>query len=216
MPKDHHNFLNGHADGAANGLSNGAATGYIGDQEPPDNTASPRQKRPWGLIAFLFFTLFAAIYWAYKNYTKIELGAPFEGKIETLAALQKQATTSPEEPYLRAKLLIMKSDTPELDALFFSVPEEIRAQNLEEVGSVAFIHCGERNVGEYTNGSPAIQLFCGATLIDNDLQKIVGQKEVLGPPPQFFTKNDSGSSKAFGGAANTQLLLDWMLSLPRR
>jgi hypothetical protein len=198
----------------SNGYTNGHANGHAKDHLRLAAPGEPRPRRRWWLSALALALALGFGYWVYHRRERSSALQPFEERLPDFAAARESASPAAGEPYLRGKLLVMKRDAPEIDGLFFELPEELRAAGPAEVGSVAFVACGEIEVGRYEGGSAAIQSYCEAALLDLEARALVGERRVLGPPPPYHTSSAHG--KVYGGAADKGRLVEWLAKLPRR
>jgi hypothetical protein len=139
----------------SNGYANGHANGHAKGHPQPAAPGEPAPRR-WWLVALAAALALGFGYWLYRRQQQSDALRPFEGRLADFAAAGATAAPAAGEPYLRGKLLLMKRGVLEVDGLFFELPPELRASEPAEVGSIAFVACGEIQFGQYTSGSAAM------------------------------------------------------------
>jgi hypothetical protein len=81
------------------------------------------------------------------------------------------------QPYLKGKVVLVDRNKRELDDLHRGMPDELRAENLGEVGTVVWLEWDHK----WVRGSKAP--VCKVTVIDRARNVVVGENTFEGDPP---------------------------------
>jgi hypothetical protein len=112
--------------------------------------------------------------------------------------------------YLKGKVVIIdKDDGGTIDSLNSSLPEVLRANSPEEVGTVVWLNWNEERVGTYQGGGGAYVYTCVMTIIDRTSSSKVAVKRFRGGDPPYITYSHSG----YGSRPD---IISYLTNLPRR
>lgn len=106
-----------------------------------------------------------------------------------------------------------------IDDIYFDLPDSLRANSPEEVGTVILLEWGRNILAEYEGGSVAAQITCLVSVIDMKKDVIVGRQSFGGSPPETpEVRSCVGSSgcKSIYGSAPTQNIVEYISKLPRK
>jgi len=123
-----------------------------------------------GVIVLLL--AFAVGYYLYRE----SVLAPFKPYLSEYLSF---SATQQGEPYIRGKVITVDTRRKAVDHLYFDLPQELRATQPEEVGTVVWVECTSvttvvRRVGGSTNNT--VDYRCEVSVIDKAASAIVGQK----------------------------------------
>ena len=123
-----------------------------------------------GVIVLLL--AFAVGYYLYRE----SVLAPFKPYLSEYLSF---SATQQGEPYIRGKVITVDTRRKAVDHLYFDLPQELRATQPEEVGTVVWVECTSvttvvRRTGGSTNNT--VDYRCEVTVIDKAASAIVGQK----------------------------------------
>jgi len=112
-----------------------------------------------------------------------------------------------ESPYISGKAVIV--DERGMSKLHFDLPEEIRANDPKDVGTLVFMACKLEAVGYYSSsGAPASETVCEITLTD------LKRKVVINKHP--FREGAPDSPYSGGAWPRTDAIVKFIGGLPRR
>ncbi len=109
-------------------------------------------------------------------------------------------------PYLTGKVVLVDRNKRELDELHRSLPAELRAETLSEVGTVVWLEWDHK----WIHGSKAP--VCKVTVIDRGRNVIVGEGYFEGDPPPMPNAIDRLPVER----RPDREIMGWLKSLPRR
>jgi hypothetical protein len=123
-----------------------------------------------GVIVLLL--AFAVGYYLYRE----SVLGPFKPYLSEYLSF---SATQQGEPYIRGKVITVDTRRQAVDHLYFDLPQELRATQPEEVGTVVWVHCTSvttvvRRVGGSTNNT--VDYRCEVSVIDKAAAVIVGQR----------------------------------------
>lgn len=110
------------------------------------------------------------------------------------------------QPYLKGKVVLVNLHKRELDDLHRFIPEELRAESLNEVGTVIWLEWDHK----WVRGSKAP--VCKLTVIDRARNLIVGESYFEGDPPPMPNLIDRFPVER----RPDREITTWIKSLPRR
>lgn len=143
-----------------------------------------------GLVVFLGIILWAIFSGIRGRYQDFVLNRRFSVHLEEYLDLP---TLNAEEnlAQFEGKVVVVNRVNGKLDKLYFSLPEEIQANDDGEVGGIVWLECQNRQVGRYEDGARAFQSHCEVTVVERGKMAIAGQETFVGPAPSF-TKSSGG------------------------
>jgi hypothetical protein len=170
------------------------------------------------LVGFLVVRLAASFLQARETFRQEDaLLARFAPAIETYLALA-ESPKAKGDPSLRGKLVTIDVDKRAVDSwTHFKLPEALRAESPDEVGTIALVKWGWRHEGSYLTqdtGEKVGEAYTGVgavTLIDLASRTIVGQRSFEGDPP-------AGGLRRVGDYRSERpmfAIVDYLARLPR-
>lgn len=120
---------------------------------------------------------------------------PFETHLDAYMKESKGMEPTPGQK-LAGKLITVDINERKIDYLYFDLPDNMRADNPEEVGTIVQLNWGKNQVGEYTGGKPAWKQYCFVSVMDKASGKLFFQNVFEGsdPPSTIKSSQSSGSS----------------------
>ena len=111
----------------------------------------------------------------YLKYCESRL-APFKPHLNEYLAF---SMVQQGEPYVRGKVITIDTRRKAVDHLYFDLPQELRATQPEEVGTVVWVNCTStttvvRRVGGSTNNT--MEYRCEVSVIDKAASAVVGKQ----------------------------------------
>ena len=111
-----------------------------------------------------------------------------------------------------------EAQEPELDNLYFDLPERLQASEPEEVGTLVAIDWGHSIEETYEDGSVSVRTLTRLSLIDLDTGTLVGLKTIEGPDPDApetrTCVGSGGCDNVLGGLPDEEIV-DYLESLPQ-
>jgi hypothetical protein len=97
---------------------------------------------------------------------------------------------------IRGKILPINMNKMEIDQVYYDLPDQIRATNPNEVGTLAWLEWEAIPVGQYYTGK-GYTYKCTLWLVDNSNSVIIARNEFLGtdPPEQKSWRGDAYGMK---------------------
>jgi hypothetical protein len=189
------------------------------EETPPENQHPHREEIPFGetfqfeekspskvrKIVPLFLWLAAVALAAGFAYYSSQKTSAFENRVaeeaRNLNAQTNQFVFSKDAPRekkgtVKAKVLPLNAKTKEVDSLYYSLPDDLRPANLEEVKTLLWLDCQPGEAGSYEDGSMAYRDKCNAYLVDRNTSKVVQVQDFSGELPPL--KKQWGSRYASG------------------
>lgn len=121
--------------------------------------------------------------------------AVFETKIAAYAE-QKWDSATQKRNVLIKKIIIVDVASKKNDEMNASLPESMRASNIEEIDAVVLLRRGEERVASYTDGAAGFRRTTSVSVFRPNGESVCPSKEFKGSePPQ--SKRGRGS-KAYG------------------
>lgn len=173
------------------------------EEEVPFENEFPYAGKPpskIGRAAPLFLWLAAVAAVSYFAYYSSQKTNAFENRIaEEAKNLGGQATQfvfakgAPREKNaaVKAKVLPLNAKNNQVDGLYYSLPDDLRPANLEEVKTILWLDCSLKEVWRYDDGSPGYRESCNAYLVDRNSSKIIQIEEFPGEMPPLKKKPGS-------------------------
>ena len=118
--------------------------------------------------------------------------APFEGHLSEFASIQPRSGGGPSGA--RGKLVVIDKATGQLDRVWGKIPDDMRAANPADVGTVVWLSWSESLVGRYKGGQPAYRSDVKVTVIDRATSAVLGTKTFSNEPPSTITAGGSGGA----------------------
>jgi hypothetical protein len=103
------------------------------------------------------------------------------------------ALNEPEsaKPYIQGKILVIDRREKQVDPFYRYIPDDLRATNPSEVGTVIWLDRGKKLEGYYTNGAWGYSRSVRMTIIDWTNKALVDSRIIVGEdPPDRTTKRD--------------------------
>lgn len=137
-----------------------------------------------GIIAFLFGICLFAFITIMDFVQDRQLSSRFGSHIDEYLHIA-DLKESRQAPQIAGKVITIDKVGNKADHLYFSLPEEIRANNPDEVETIVWLECTERVAGTYSSGTKGYRTICDVTIIDKASATIVGRETFYGEaPPQ--------------------------------
>jgi hypothetical protein len=165
-----------------------------------------------GFFAFVFVAF--AIFYAIRD--AIYLG-PFKEHVteySTVLDVKNPVKHSSEkkEAYIKGKIITVNNEEGEIDDIYFSLPEELRATKPENVGTIVWLEWGEDNIGSYTDGEDATVITCDVTIIDKSTATVVAERNFRGSiPPNPKRSGEDGT-----GSMPIDEIVAYLKTLPKK
>jgi len=118
--------------------------------------------------------------------------APFEGHLSEFASIQPRSGGGSSG--VRGKLVVIDKATGQLDPVWGKIPDNMRAANPADVGTVVWLSWSESLVGHYKGGQPAYRSDVKVTVIDRATSAVLGTKTFSNEPPSTITAGGSGGA----------------------
>jgi formylglycine-generating enzyme required for sulfatase activity len=94
-------------------------------------------------------------------------------------------------PHIPGKIIVINKENNDFDDIYFELPEELKANNPGEVGTIVSISCSDSAYGKYTNGAIGYQKMCRSVVIDKKNNLVLYDKGFWGEKPPT-TKSAGG------------------------
>jgi hypothetical protein len=169
-----------------------------------------KESKIFVLALSLFVILFATAliyYYIYRPNTVESFNFHIS---EYIADVDKSTESTNYSPYLRGKVITIDNENKAIDDIYFSLPNELKASEPNEVGTIILIERREVAVGRYTDGTGAYQDFWQLTIVDKTLLTIVGTIEISGEEPPEY-KQSSGPKT---GTSPKTKVIEYLSNLP--
>ena len=99
-------------------------------------------------------------------------------------ATEGQGQSTGTEPHFRGKGVAVDLVARTLDPLHFELPDALRAETPEEVGTVIFVECETNKVGDYGFFADAYGHSCDIRVIDRKTREVVHDGGASASPPR--------------------------------
>ncbi len=96
------------------------------------------------------------------------------------------------EGNIKTKVLPLNRTNNEVAELYYSLPDDLRATDLDEVKTIFWLDCQTEKVGKQSNDSAGLQEKCNTYLVERETAKFIGIQDFIGIPPAFTKKTESG------------------------
>lgn len=145
-----------------------------------------------------------------NNYEKLK---PFESHLSEYTSIS--GFKNDDGMYIKGKIIPIDKE-PNYSSIsysyYFRLPEELRATQPEEVGTIVLLERSDERVGTYTDGAGAYVTTIEVTIIDKSIPMIIGRKSFRGENP-LSAKYGYGANY---GLPPTIEIIDFLKGLPRR
>lgn len=160
----------------------------------------------WGVIGVI--ALGVAGFFGVRHLIRGRKLAPFK---EQMAAYTAQPKGEAKEMPLRGKIIPIDIDKKEVDDIYWEMPEDMRADKPDDVGTIVWLKWGKEQIGTYTGGSAAEVQTVVVTVIDKK-EGVQTHTTSLrgGNPPQSKKSSQSGV-----GPKPTTEIINFLKALPR-
>jgi len=191
-------------------------TGTTQRPKPPPLAAAPPRasnRAPVVIGSVVFIGVAALVGWLLLRQAKRGTEkAPFEPFLGDYTKAVDGADEGEEAAAsLVGKVVVIDRKEQEVDDLQFDLPEEIRARQPEEVGTVVWLDWGRETQGGYTDGTAAYVQTCTVTVIHREKWEVLGTTVFRGSDPPSFKKG--GGSRS--GSKPTDEVVRFLAALPR-
>jgi hypothetical protein len=148
-------------------------------------------------------------YLGVKSMVKASQVKPFENHLSEYVSVPelKDAT---ESPYIAGKIIPIDTKNKEVDDVYFELPENLKAEGPEEVGTVMWTECHNITVGKYADGAEGYQIMCMVTLIDKENHVRFAPKGFIGSKPPQSKK---GAGSRYGSKPDKDIV-EYLATLP--
>ncbi len=102
------------------------------------------------------------------------------------------------EGYIKGKVLPLNRKNKEVDGVYYDLPDDLRATNIEEAKTLMWLDCQSEKVGIYTDNAIGYQEICKVFLVEKDTSIIIGIQDFRGLQPKH--------SKEYKGDATGKVL----------
>lgn len=122
------------------------------------------------------------------------------------------------DEYIKGKVLVLDRTAESIADLNSSLPSDLRAATVAEVGTIVWLDWGQELAvyyGDYFSLDKGYRYTCQVTVIDRSLPAKVGSQHFLGsdPPSQVYA---SKYGRDYYGSKPTSEIIAYLKSLPRR
>lgn len=138
--------------------------------------------------------------WLYPSfYVTFVVNPVFQGAMDEFTTATEATATN---PYVKKRILIVDKDKRRVDTLQMFLPDDLRARNPEEVGTIVWLEDSESKAGDYHEegtgkftGSGFVRVV-EVSLIDRGLHSIISRQRFRGsdPPPKASSAGDERGS----------------------
>jgi hypothetical protein len=138
---------------------------------------------------------------------------PFKEHLATYT----QPINQPEKEFTSkkpiGKCVTVDMEKNEVDSIYFDLPDELRAETPDQVGTIVQLNWGKQQVNEYEGGKPAYKQRCDVLVVDRATMSAVAAETFWGsdPPSQIKSSQSEGS-----GDKPTDQVVNFLKGLPRR
>jgi hypothetical protein len=155
----------------------------------------PRQKKPWQ--------------WSVKTSMR-NLMPYIHPRVEEYLSLPTKKKQG--QAYIRGKVVPVSVGTKSIHMFYLDLPDDLRAINPDEVGTILLLSCATKTAGSYTGGGWALTETCEMKIVDTTIPEVVGTKtfESERPPPT--------TNKRYGEEmrVKSHTIIKYLMSLPRQ
>lgn len=95
------------------------------------------------------------------------------------------------EGNIKGKVLPLNKANGEITELFYSLPDDLRPTNLEEVKTVFWLECKPEEIGKGKTGAIRSRENCNTFLVDRDTGNFIGVQNFLGVSPALTNDRDN-------------------------
>jgi len=113
---------------------------------------------------------------------------------------------------MNGKLVAVDLDSKTIDDLHFDLPDDLRAETPEDVGTVVQLHWDKLQVGSY-NGKPAWKQSCQVRVMDKPSGELIETQPFWGGDPPSAI--DSNASAGWGSRPDKEIV-EFLGTLPRQ
>jgi hypothetical protein len=160
----------------------------------------------WGLIAVIALGVLG--FFGVRYLIRSRKLAPFN---EQMAAYTAQVSPTPRPGPLRGKIIPVDVDKKEVDGLYWDMPEDLRADRPDDVGTVVWLKWDKVKVGTYEGGTAAEAQTADVTVIDRKDWAVTHTTHIQGDdPPRTKKRSETGV-----GPRPTKQVIDYLKGLPR-
>jgi hypothetical protein len=174
--------------------------------------AQKKQDTGASCLLLLVIIIAALVFFGIRSGFRRLRSAPFEKHLSEYASIRGLEREQAAEAYIRGKIVAVNRSENQIDDIYFDLPQELRAAQPEEVGTVVWLEWGADRIGMYTDGAGAYAHTCKVTIIDMSIPAIIAERDFRGSrPPE--TKSGSGSRY---GSKPTDKIVGYLKGLPRK
>ena len=159
--------------------------------ERVNNWASGNPKKLFWVLIFSLLGLLIVVVIGLNAWGLIQR-APFEGRLTEFASIHPRSGGSSSG--VRGKLVVIDKATGQLDPVWGKIPDNMRAANPADVGTVVWLSWSESLVGRYKGGQPAYRSDVKVTVIDRASSTVLDTKTFSNEPPGTITAGGGGGA----------------------
>jgi len=147
----------------------------------------------WGVVILIGTGV--ATFFGVRNIIRANTVAPFQKELDTYLSGAGIGFSSNAARTARGKIITVDAGKRAIDYVYFDLPDEMRAEKPEEVGTVAVLGWSmESYKGQsYADGVPAMVQTCVVRVYQKEGMFPVAEKRLVGgPPPQARKRSQAG------------------------
>jgi hypothetical protein len=142
---------------------------------------------------------------------------PFKEHIPSYVQQPKARRPDPARPQpaagkISGKLITVDVQDQSIDYLYFDLPDDLRADTPDQVGTVVQLRWSKTKVAEYTNGKPAYRQTCHAAVMNKGTGELVAEGDFQGGDPPSTIKSSQPDGT---GSKPDKEVVDFLKRLPR-
>jgi hypothetical protein len=170
-----------------------------------DDIRPPSKAMQYIPLIVLFAAILTVGAFAYLSWQKMNaFSQKIENEMQNFNA-QKNLFEFPAKPQMRRgtvietgafrpKVLPLNLPNKEVASLFYTLPDDLRATNPADVGTIMWLDCKNNEVGRYTDGTAGFQENCTAYLTERESGRFIAIQDFLGVMPALSKERDGGDS----------------------
>jgi hypothetical protein len=173
----------------------------------PKTRGSWVSPKPFVLLAFGFGSLLVIYQWLIVPEITLRR---FTESVPGYVAVASQTPPIETQPArLIGKLLPINLNGGRIDPFLFQLPQELRATDPSQVGTIVGMRCGSTVVGKYGNLGSASVMNCIMQLWKSGTGEFLGSATFSGPPPPQY------SAQSVTGPVPLNQMVQYLVALPR-
>jgi hypothetical protein len=120
--------------------------------------------------------------------------------------------TKQGQAYIRGKVIPVSVEGKSIHSLYLDLPDDLRAVNPDEVGTILLLSCTSKTTGIYTGGGMATTETCELKIVDATIPEVIGAKTFDSERPPSTTNNRLSQIMR----VKSHIIIKYLLSLPRK